>query len=181
MKYIKLVLHIAAKLVDWQCCTFYHPRSNLSSKKIRLLQVAWILSPDWIKLCRYHAIHRSFVTCCKTSLPCASKTHNYSGLFFSKCRTTLCFLQQLCNLQQPDMLQDRFVPWVVKSVALLLSSFCRNVAKQVARVCSLFYCNDTCPLRPNRDVKLWRSKFWGCLFLRTPLPISTQPQHQGSI
>ena len=42
---------------------------------------------------------------------------------FSKSRTTLCFLQQLCNLQQPDMLQDRFVPWVVKSVALLFSSF----------------------------------------------------------
>ena len=39
-------------------------------------QVALILTSDWIKLRGSHDIHRSYVTCCKTSLPWASKTRD---------------------------------------------------------------------------------------------------------
>ena len=39
-------------------------------------KVAWILTSDWIKLRRSHAIRRIYVTCCKTGLSWASKTRN---------------------------------------------------------------------------------------------------------
>lgn len=82
---------------------------------------------------------------------------------FSKCRTTLCFLQQLRNQQQPDMLQDRFVSYIVKGAILLFNLFCSTVAKQVAWFSYPSYCNFTLvspchvPLMPYHD-NLWRSK-----------------------
>ena len=69
------------------------------SQQIRLLQVAWILTFDWIKFRGRHAIHGSYVTCCKTSLPWAGKKRNMYR-FCCKSRTTLYFLQQIfatCN------------------------------------------------------------------------------------
>ena len=73
--------------------------SNLSRNKSGCLQVAWILTFDWIKFRGRHAIHGSYVTCCKTSLPWAGKTRNMFRLC-CKSRTTLYFLQQIfatCN------------------------------------------------------------------------------------
>ena len=95
---------------------------------------------------------------------------------FSKCRTTLCFPQQLCYLQQPDMLQDRFVACIVKGATLLFNLFCSNVAKQVAQFCYRFYCNFTLvspchvPLMPYH-VNLWRSK------LLKPSPFKNLPSN----
>ena len=43
--------------------------------QIRLLQIAWILSSDWIKWRGSHARHaRELLTCCKTRLPWVGKT-----------------------------------------------------------------------------------------------------------
>ena len=39
------------------------------------------------------------------------------------------------NLQQPDLLRDRFDSWVVKRATSLFHSLGSNVAKQVARFC----------------------------------------------
>ena len=61
---------------------------------IRLLQVAWILTSDRIKLRANHAIHGSYVTCCVTQV-------------VSKSRTRLS-ATTLRNMQQLDLLQDRF-------------------------------------------------------------------------
>ena len=64
---------------------------------IRLSQVAWLLTSNWIKLRGSHAIHKS-VTCCKTSLSWVSES---CADFVARIqRTTFYFLQQLfatCN------------------------------------------------------------------------------------
>ena len=44
------------------------------------------------------------------------------------------------NLQQPDLLLDRFDSWVVKRATSLFSSFCSNGTKQVAAFCCTLYC-----------------------------------------
>ena len=77
------------KRVEWWCWAFYHPHIKPVLQQIRLLQVAWILTSDWIKLRRSHTIYGSYVTRPKTRL-----------LWAAKCRTTLQFLQQFfttCN------------------------------------------------------------------------------------
>ena len=45
-------------------------------QQTRLLQVAWILASDWIKLHGSHAIRGIYVTFCNTSLSWAGKTRN---------------------------------------------------------------------------------------------------------
>ena len=84
-----------AMLFDWQL-TF-----KRVLQQIRLLQVEWILTSDWIKLRRSHVIHGFYVTCCKTSLPyswvCAACTD-----IIAKSRTTRCSATTFYNLQQPD-------------------------------------------------------------------------------
>ena len=70
------------------------PSFKLFLEQIRLLQAAWILTSDWIKLRGSHAIHGSYVTCCKTSLLWVSKTRNMYR-FSAKSRTALLFQQQL--------------------------------------------------------------------------------------
>ena len=69
------------KTYKFFCCEFSQPRSNLSCSKSGLLQVTWILTSDWITLRGSHAIHGSYVTSCKTSLPWAGKTHNMKNLW----------------------------------------------------------------------------------------------------
>lgn len=54
------------------------------SQQISLSQVARILTSDWIKIRGSHAIHRSYFSCCKTSLPWASKTRNMYIFSFKK-------------------------------------------------------------------------------------------------
>ena len=63
--------------------------------QIRLLHIAWALTFDWITLGGSHAVHGSYVTCCKTSLPWAGKTRNMyrfsqSLLSITNFRTTAC-------------------------------------------------------------------------------------------
>ena len=79
-KTCNLFCNIAAKWVEQRCCAFYRLHSNL-------LQVAWVLTPDWIKL------HESDVTCCKASLPWAGNWHATCTDFVAKSRTSLCFPQ----------------------------------------------------------------------------------------
>ena len=55
-------------------------------QQIRLLQVAWIQTSDWITLRGSHAIHRS-----NARLPWTGKTCN---IMYRFCRTTHFFLQQ---------------------------------------------------------------------------------------
>ena len=96
---VNLFFNSAAERVKKRCCTFYNSRSNLScTELIRLLQVEWIQTSDWIKLRGNHAIHGSYVTWCKTSLPWVKRSTWKD--YVAKSRTTLYFLQQLfesCN------------------------------------------------------------------------------------
>jgi len=69
-------------------------------QEIRLLQVVWVLTPDWIKL------QGSNVTCCKASLPWAGKTRNMYRLCCEKQNYSLLSATLFRNLQQPDLLPD---------------------------------------------------------------------------
>ena len=98
----------------------------------------WILTSDWIKLRGSHAIHGSYITCCKTSLPWAGKTCN----MYRFCRKKKELLSTFCNKfvhpQQPDLLQDRFeCGWYINTS--LFDLFCTNVPKQDAHFCCRFY------------------------------------------
>ena len=84
----KTMLHVlqqyAAKGAGKWCFAFYHPRSRLL---IRLLEIAWILTSDCIKLRGNHAISGSYVTRCKRSSSWVGKTRNTYRLYCKK-RTT---------------------------------------------------------------------------------------------
>ena len=67
--------------------TVLPPTFKSTLQQIRLLQVAWIRTSDWITLCGSHAIHRSQ----NARLPWADKTCN---IMYRFCRTTLFFLQK---------------------------------------------------------------------------------------
>ena len=67
---------------------------KLVLQQIRLLQVAWILTSDWMKLRGNHAIHGSYVTCCKQVCLGPVKRATCTD-FVAKSRTTLYFLQQI--------------------------------------------------------------------------------------
>ena len=56
------VLQKCWKRVEWRCYAFYHPHIKPVLQQIRLLQVAWLLTYDWIKLRRSHTIYGSYVT-----------------------------------------------------------------------------------------------------------------------
>ena len=99
-KTFNLPCNIAGKKNCWKAMLLYLP---LTFKpvlyQIRLLQVAWILTSDWIKLRGIHAIYGIYVTCCKKSLlsgsVCAACTD-----FVGKSRANLYFLQKrfvTCN------------------------------------------------------------------------------------
>ena len=105
---------------------------------MKVAEFAWILTSDWIKLCGSHAIHRSYVTSCKTSLPWADKTRSMYR-FCCKKWTTLYFLQQLLAACNNLICCKTGWMWVVKRAASLFNSFCSNIAKQVARFCCPFY------------------------------------------
>ena len=86
---------------------------------------------------RNYAIHSSYITCCKTSLPWVDKTYNMYRFFCKKKNLSLLSAATLIPRprQQPDLLQDRFDSWVVKS---LFNSFCNNITKQVALFAARF-------------------------------------------
>ena len=91
-KNMRLVFNIATKRVGYRCCAFCHQSSNL------LLQFARIPTSDWINLRRSQSINNSYVTCCKTSLPWASKTRNMNWVVLGRCCDQLhhgCVLERL--------------------------------------------------------------------------------------
>ena len=97
-KTCSLFRKISAKRVEKRCCAFYLPRSNWPVRpEIKLLQVARILTSDWIKLRGSHAVQESHVTCLKTSLPWAGKMPTRTD-FVAKSRTMSTFRN---NFLQP--------------------------------------------------------------------------------
>ena len=100
-------------------------------QQIRLLQVSWILTSDWIKLRGSHAIHGSYVTCCKTCLSWAGKTRNRYRCLCKK-RLFSSYCNYLFVAREVDS-------WVAKHERPLFNSFCSNVANQVDRFCCTFY------------------------------------------
>ena len=89
-------------------------------QKIRLLQVAWIATSDWLKLRGSHKYSQQRPTCCKTGLPWASKSCNMYR-FPAKWRTILYFLDQVfatCNdsmntVEPPVSDHPKWKDWVV--------------------------------------------------------------------
>ena len=63
MKTSNLFCNIAAKQVEKQCCTFRHSTFKPVLQQLRLLQVAWILTCDWIKLQGSHVVLGSYLKC----------------------------------------------------------------------------------------------------------------------
>ena len=121
-KTCNLFRKISAKRFEKQCCAFYLPRSNWPVwQQIRLLQVARILTSDWIKLRGSHAIQESHVTCLKTSLPWAGKTPTRTD-FVAKSRTMSTFWN---NFLQPATI------WFVASMDNRTSLSIIHVAIQV--------------------------------------------------
>ena len=121
-KTCNLFRKISAKRFEKQCCAFYLPRSNWPVwQQIRLLQVARILTSDWIKLRGSHATQESHVTCLKTSLPWAGKTPTRTD-FVAKSRTMSTFWN---NFLQPATI------WFVASMDNRTSLSIIRVAIQV--------------------------------------------------
>ena len=67
------------------------------------------------------------------------KTRNMYRFWCNKWNYALISATTFRNLQQPDLLQDRFDSRVVKRATSLFSPYSSNVAKQDARFCFPFY------------------------------------------
>ena len=67
------------------------------------------------------------------------KTRNMYRFCWKKYNYSLLSATTFRNLQQPDLLQDRFDSWLVKCAISLFNSFYSNVVNQVARFCWPFY------------------------------------------
>ena len=113
---------IATKRLEKRCCTFYQQRSNLFCKQqqMSLLQVAWILTSNWVKLSGSRAIQVNYVTYCKTSLRWAGKTRN---IYWFRCNK-IELLSTFCNpFPQPvtNWFVARFVGNQTRNVAIRLA------------------------------------------------------------
>ena len=129
----KNVLHVlqqyAAQGVEKWCFAFI-TRVQACVATVRLLEIAWILSSDCIKLRGNHARSGSYVTRCKTSSPWVGKTRN-TYRFYSK-KNLLNTHQSL--LSQYNSLSRRWTRF---------AAF--NVEKQAARFIVPYLC------RSNKD------------------------------
>ena len=67
------------------------------------------------------------------------KTRNMYRFCWKKYNYSLFSATTFRNLQQPDLLQDRFDSWLVKSALSLFNSFDSNVVNQVRPFCWPFY------------------------------------------
>ena len=88
---------------------------------------AWILTSDWIKLCGIHATQGLQS---KIASAGAGKTRNMYRFCCNKWNYALISATTFRNLQQSDLLQDRFDSRVVKRATSLFSSHSSNVVKQ---------------------------------------------------
>ena len=85
-KYVQIVLqHYSRKCKKWKpvLCVL-PPTFKPVVQQIKAAASCVILTSDWIKSYRSHAILDSYVTCCKPSLSWASKTRNMYRFCFSK-------------------------------------------------------------------------------------------------
>ena len=103
-KTCNLFCKTAAKRVEKQCCAFCHSSSKPVLQQIsRLLQVARILSSDWLELHGSHARNNIFVTCCKTVVCLGPVKRATCADFVAENRTSLYFLwKSFHNLQQSN-------------------------------------------------------------------------------
>lgn len=76
-------------------------------QQIRLLQVAWITTSDWLKLRRSHKYTQEWPSCCKSGLPWAGKSCNMYR-FRAKWRTTLYFPQHVFATSMTVWIHYRF-------------------------------------------------------------------------
>ena len=97
---VALLCNITARRVEKLCCAFYYSHVQTAVlQQFRLLQVARILTFDWLRVSWSHTKHRltspEDATCYKPSLSLAGKARN-----IFRFRTSYYFLQQLfaiCN------------------------------------------------------------------------------------
>ena len=112
-------------------CAFFHPRSNVSIlQQIRLLKVLWILYFWLDKFRGSDAIHRSYVTCCKTSLPWVGKRATCTD-FVAKVELLSVFWDNFSQLATTWFVASQVWTWVVKRAESLFNSFCINVANKL--------------------------------------------------
>ena len=102
------VLQKCWKRVEWRCCSFYHPHIKPVLQQIRLLQVAWLLTSDWIKSPRSHTIYGSYVTWPKTRFHWAAKCSFCNS--FSQPVTTWFVARTLAWLVSKD---NGFALWLL--------------------------------------------------------------------
>ena len=100
----------------------------------------WLIS-DWIKLLWSYTIQRSYFMSFVAKQVCFGpvKTRNMYRFFWEKYNYSLLSATTFRNLQQPDLLQDRFDSFLLKCAISLFNSFYSNVVNQVARFCWPFY------------------------------------------
>ena len=105
-------------------------------QQISLLQVAWTLTFDWIKITRdsRHTGELSYVTFADLR-PVKRATCTD---FVAKSRTTLYFRQQLFAACTTRFVARQVWVWVVKLITSLFNQFWSNVAKEIVRLCCLF-------------------------------------------
>ena len=90
--------------------------------QIRLLQVAWILTSDWIKWWRSHIVYWSYVTCCKTSLPSASKMSKMYRFCRKNYNYSLLSAATFCNCNNLIYARQALRPRQVKVVSVTSDS-----------------------------------------------------------
>ena len=81
-KTFQLVLHCKTSCKAMLCTLT--PTFKPVLQQIKFLQVVWILTFDWIKLCECHTIHGIYVNCCNTSLLWSRKHTTCTADFVAK-------------------------------------------------------------------------------------------------
>ena len=81
-KTFQLVLHCKTSCKAMLCTLT--PTFKPVLQQIKFLQVVWILTFDWIKLCECHTIHGIYVNCCNTSLLWSRKRTTCTADFVAK-------------------------------------------------------------------------------------------------
>ena len=144
---VALLCNVAARRVENLCCAFYHSHVQTAVlQQFRLLQVARILTFDWLTVSWSHTKHRftspGHATCYKPSLFLAGKARNMFRSCSKKQKFLLLSATTFRNLQQSGLFQKGLIR-VVKRATQLINSSCRNVAKKLHVFVSRF----TLPLR----------------------------------
>ena len=153
-KNVQLVLQHCWKTSSKAMMCVLPPTLKPSLQQIRLLQVVWILTSDWIKLRGSHAIPRTCVTCCKTGLPAQhvqillqEKIELLSTLqqLFATCHNLVCCETGL--IRRRYNAQHRYL---IRFAAILQNKLHYFVARFTAALCS-----EICSDLNGREEHLW--------------------------